>query len=96
MISTAGSRSAGMIFLLSTKKYIMKKLSIVAAIAIGSLFFAACGNNSGSGTGSTDTSATNTIPPPDNNSATNPSMADTGYSHNDSTGMKKDSSKMKQ
>lgn len=75
------------------KKYSMKKIFTVAAIAMGVLFMTACGNNNAN----TDTKADSSnvvIPPPDNSSATNPSLADTNFSKNqDSSRLKKDSIK---
>jgi ABC-type oligopeptide transport system substrate-binding subunit len=54
-------------------------IALVAFVAIG---FASCGgSDSQANTPSTDTSKVNG-PAPDNNSATNPSLADTNYSKN--------------
>lgn len=74
----------------------MKKLCFILMVAATAISFAACGNNSaGSGTGTADSSA-NVTKPADNNSATNPSLADTNYSKNNADTLRKDSSKMKQ
>ena len=71
----------------------MKKLHFIAALAVSAVFVTACDNNAGSDTNKTDSSA-NVIPPPDNSSATNPSLADTNYSkNNDTSGLRKDSLK---
>jgi hypothetical protein len=83
-------------FLTFPEKNNMKKLHLILAFAISASLVTACANNAGSDTNKTDSSA-NVTPPPDNSSATNPSLADTNYSKNqDSSGMKKDSSKIKQ
>lgn len=81
-------------FLHTFQKNTMKKVSFFLTVAITAIVFAACGNNKGTGTNNTDSSSANMTKPADNSSATNPSVADTAYS-NDSTKMKKDSSKMK-
>ena len=79
----------------------MKQLNFIAAIAISTIVLTSCGDNNGGSATGTDTTKTDSsaaiIPPPDNSSATNPSLADTAFSKNDSAkdGMKKDSSKMK-
>jgi len=74
----------------------MKKVFLMIAVATTTIVFASCGNNSaGSGTGTGDSSA-NVTKPPDNSSATNPSLADTAYSKNNADTTKKDSSKVKQ
>ncbi|MEO5685241.1 MAG: hypothetical protein ABIQ88_21525 [Chitinophagaceae bacterium] len=75
----------------------MKKLFSIAVIALSACLFTACGDNAADGPDKTDSTAT-IIPPPDNSSATNPSMADTAFSkdHSDTSGMRKDSSKMRQ
>jgi hypothetical protein len=72
----------------------MKKLHFIAALAVSTIIVTACdNNNAGSDTNKTDSSA-NVIPPPDNSSATNPSLADTNYSkNNDTSGLRKDSLK---
>jgi PBP1b-binding outer membrane lipoprotein LpoB len=72
----------------------MKKLHFIAALAISALFAIACGNNK-AGTETTADSSATVIPPPDNSSATNPSLADTNYSKNnaDTLKAKKDSLK---
>jgi predicted small secreted protein len=62
----------------------MKKFQVLAVLAISGMLITACANNSTTEGAGTD-SSTNVIPPPDNSSATNPSMADTAYSHSDST-----------
>ena len=78
-------------FYTSPKKYIMKKIFSVAAVALGLFFVTACGNNNAN----TETKADSTnvvVPPPDNSSATNPSSADTNFSKNqDTSKIKKDS-----
>jgi PBP1b-binding outer membrane lipoprotein LpoB len=76
---------AGMVFLnISPKITDMKKLHLLAVLAVSAMLVTACGNSSTTDETRTD-SSTNVIPPPDNSSATNPSMADTAYSHSDST-----------
>ncbi len=72
----------------------MKKIFLVLSIAAASLYFGACGNNSAGSKSATDSSA-NVTNPPDNSSATNPSVADTAYSKNYADTTKKDSSKVK-
>ncbi|HTL10417.1 MAG TPA: hypothetical protein VL307_19215 [Chitinophagaceae bacterium] len=72
----------------------MKKIHFFAAIAAGMLTLAACGdsNNSGDGSKSPDSTANNVVPPPDNSSATNPSLGDTNFSKNqDTSSMRRDS-----
>ena len=78
---------------------IMKQLFFILSLVAGAVCFTGCGNNdSGTSTNKdsaaskTDSSAT-LIPPPDNSSATNPSMADTAFLKKDT--IKKDSSRMK-
>ncbi|MEO6315689.1 MAG: hypothetical protein ABIU63_04165 [Chitinophagaceae bacterium] len=69
----------------------MKKILIVTAIAASTFFVTACGDNTGAEPSKSDSTAT-IIPPPDNSSATNPSLADTNFSRNhDTSAMKKDS-----
>ena len=82
------------LFIVSAKTF-MKKLLILIAFAVTVLFFVACGDNpSGSGSKTTDSSASVTNPPT-NSDATNPSMADTANAVKDSTKIKTDTSKMK-
>jgi hypothetical protein len=66
----------------------------MVSVAATALCFAARGNNSTSSKNTIDSSA-NVTNPPDNSSATNPSLADTAYSKNYADTTKKDSSKMK-
>lgn len=80
----------------------MKKLYSMAMLAAGLLWITACGNNSGSGNQDTGSgnrdSSSNVVTPPDNSSATNPSMADTAYPRKDSANgnmNRKDSGSMK-
>ena len=62
----------------------MKKLKyIVPLFCAISLLFASCGNGGNEGD-QTPTYDTTSSPVPDNNSATNPSAADTAVSHPDS------------
>ena len=68
----------------------MKKLFIIASIATATFTFTACGGNGTDTSGAKTDSSSSVVHPPDNNSATNPSLADTAYSK-DSTSMKKDS-----
>jgi hypothetical protein len=73
----------------------MKKIFFSLAVAAAAIVFASCGNNNaGTGTSKNDSSSENMTKPASNSDATNPSVADTAYS-NDSTKMKKDSSKIK-
>jgi hypothetical protein len=76
----------------------MKRFNFIAAVPIAiSVFFAACGNSGETSDSNKKDSPQSVIPPPaDNSSATNPSLADTAYSkNNDTTNLKKDSSKLK-
>ncbi|MEP7277165.1 MAG: hypothetical protein ABI813_00860 [Bacteroidota bacterium] len=66
----------------------MKNLFFTVAVAMSVICFSACGNNSGGSDNGTP-SSTNVTNPPDNSSATNPSLADTAYSP-DSTKVRKD------
>lgn len=75
----------------------MKKLLLAAVIAITFLSVSSCGNNKSNAAGSASDSVNtprNITNPPDNNSATNPSLADTAYSK-DSTRKPADSARMK-
>ncbi|MEP6747878.1 MAG: hypothetical protein ABJB86_09130 [Bacteroidota bacterium] len=73
----------------------MKKLQFLATVAVTVIVLSSCGNNNaGSSSGTADSSA-NVTKPPDNNDATNPSLADTAYSKNNADTLKNDSSKMK-
>jgi hypothetical protein len=72
----------------------MKKLFLLLTIALTVIIFEACGHNSAkSGVGNGDSSA-NAVKPASNSDATNPSLADTGYSKNYADTTKQDSSKM--
>lgn len=75
----------------------------MALLTAAALWITSCGNGTGTngnqetGSGSTDSSS-NVVTPPDNSSATNPSMADTAYPRKDSAAGnsgRKDSSSMK-
>lgn len=81
-----------MFFYTQRKKQAMKNLYLAAMLASGILIFASCGNQEAGENKSADSSAS-IIPPPDNSSATNPSMADTAFSkdHIDTLQVKKDS-----
>lgn len=73
----------------------MKKIYLI--LAAGAITFASCANNSGGSDANSDKSKTDSSAavtnPPDNNAATNPSLGDTAYRNNDTTRMKKDSTK---
>lgn len=59
----------------------MKRSFAILALLAGITAFGACGDTAKKATPATDTSAV-MGPAPDNNSATNPSLADTGYEKN--------------
>lgn len=73
----------------------MKKFYSTAMLALGVLWICSCGNDTGThnnqetGSGNADSSS-NVVTPPDNSSATNPSMADTAYPRKDSAAGNKD------
>ncbi|MBC7904556.1 MAG: hypothetical protein H7Y27_14115 [Gemmatimonadaceae bacterium] len=69
----------------------MKKLKFVLASGIiVSLAMTSCGDSTTGAGEVTDTTVNVTIPPPDNSSATNPSLADTNFAKQDSAGVKHD------
>jgi hypothetical protein len=73
--------SPGIIFLPPKEKApIMQRILAIAVAVVFALALGGCGGPADPKTPSTDT--TTMGPAPDNNSATNPSLADTGYEKN--------------
>ncbi len=68
--------------------------NILYALITFSVFITACSNSGNNKTNTDSTGNSIIVPPPDNNSATNPSLADTAFKNQtDSSKMRKDSMK---
>ncbi len=60
----------------------MKNLGVLVFLVLGTMAFANCGHSSSNSANSATDTSSSMGPAPDNNSANNPSLADTGYEKN--------------